>query len=83
MDKTSAGWWAAGQISDSEFAASLQYLIKKDIITIPNNPTTQTLSSSIPDWLRNSVQWWAAGQINDSEFLQGVQWMIKNGIIEI
>ena len=32
--KTSTGWWIDGKISDSEFAASIEYLIKVGIIMV-------------------------------------------------
>ena len=32
--KNNAGWWADGQISDTEFTLSLQYLVQKGIITV-------------------------------------------------
>ena len=33
--KQTAGWWAEGQISDSEYIASLQFLISQGILRIP------------------------------------------------
>ena len=32
--KNSAGWWIEGKISDTEFATTLQYLVKTGIITV-------------------------------------------------
>jgi hypothetical protein len=32
--KDTAGWWAEGLVSDSEFVNGLQYLISKGIITV-------------------------------------------------
>ena len=32
--KTSAGWWADGQIDDATFVASIQYLIAQKIIRV-------------------------------------------------
>ena len=32
--KNNAGWWITGKISDTEFTLSLQYLVKKGIITV-------------------------------------------------
>jgi len=32
--KNSAGWWIEGKISDTEFAMTLQYLVKTGIITV-------------------------------------------------
>ena len=34
--KNIAGWWAEGQISDSDFASAIQFLVEKDIIKAQN-----------------------------------------------
>ena len=82
--KNNAGWWADGQIDDSSFVSSLQWLISNDVITIP--PTEQGTGSGsniIPDWIKNNAGWWADGQIDDQTFVTGIQHLIKNGIILI
>jgi len=33
--KTNVGWWADGQVTQTEFISSMQYLVKNDIIKIP------------------------------------------------
>jgi len=35
--KNTAGWWASGQIGDSDFLNSMQWLINEGLITIPQN----------------------------------------------
>jgi hypothetical protein len=32
--KNSAGWWASGQISDSDFVKGVQYLISNGIVLV-------------------------------------------------
>ena len=82
--RNNAGWWANKQIDDSSFIEGLQYLIKNNIIKIP-----QTVQDSnhdlviIPDWLRNNAGWWANKQIDDSSFIEGLQYLIKVGILKI
>jgi hypothetical protein len=31
--KNNAGWWAQGQITDSDFVSGIEYLVKHNIIT--------------------------------------------------
>jgi len=82
--KTNAGWWAQGQIGDSDFVSGIQFLIKEGIMKIP--PTSQgssTGSDEIPDWIKTNAGWWQEGLITDNDFVQGIQFLIKNGIMRI
>ena len=82
--KNNAAWWSDGTISDSDFATGLEYLIKENIIDVPQDITSQgTSENNIPDWLRNNAKWWSDDLLSDSEFLKGIEWMISNGVITI
>ena len=82
--KNNAAWWSDDQISDSEFATGLEFLIKENVIDVPQDIQSQgTSESNIPEWLRNNAAWWSDGMLSDSEFLKGIEWMISNGIIKI
>ncbi len=35
--KNTAGWWANGEVEDAEFFSLIEFLVDKEIITIPNN----------------------------------------------
>ncbi len=82
--KTTAGWWADGTIDSTSFAQGIQYLIKEDIIIIPE--TTQGTSSGtneIPDWVKNNAGWWADGSIDESSFVSSMQYLIEEGVVQI
>ena len=81
--KNNAGWWADGQIDDSSFVSSIQWLISNGVMVIP--PTEQGAGSDnvIPSWIKNNAGWWADGQIDDGSFVSGLQWLISNGIMTI
>jgi len=82
--KNNAGWWASDQIDDNSFVQGIQWLIKNDIMKIPE--TVQGTSSGenqIPSWIKNNAGWWADGSIDDNSFVQGIQWLITNGIMKI
>ena len=82
--KNNAAWWSDGTISDSDFATGLEYLIKENIIDVPQDITSQgTSENNIPEWLRNNAKWWSDDLLSDSEFLKGIEWMISNGVITI
>jgi len=81
--KTNAGWWANNQINDDSFVKGIKYLIKEDIMRIPETKAGTVTSQEIPSWIKQNAEWYASGQITDESFVNGIQWMIKNGIMKI
>ena len=81
--KSNAGWWAAGQISDSDFVLGIQFLITEGVMTIPPTESGTSSSQDIPNWIRNNAEWWSNDQITDSDFVSGIQYLISNGIMKI
>jgi len=82
--KNNAGWWADGQIPDSAFVQGIQFLIKENIISIPNLPESSSeTTESVPAWVKNNAGWWAEGQIDDNSFVQGIEYLVKVGIIKV
>ena len=82
--KTTAGWWSDSQVSDKEFAKSLEFLIQNNIIKIPNTlPNDSDKSDQIPSWLKKNAGWWSQGLLSDIEFVKGIQHLVSNGIIRI
>ncbi len=82
--KNNAEWWADGLIDGDSFIQGIQYLIKEDVIIIPE--TTQGTSSGtneIPSWIKNNVGWWADGTIDESSFVSSMQFLIENGVVQI
>lgn len=79
-----AGWWAKGQIEDTEFIQGIQYLIKQNIIHISQtSQETDTSSSEIPSWIKSNAEWWAQELISDDDFVKGIQYLVENGIIKL
>jgi len=82
--KTNAGWWAEGIITDDDFVQGIQFLIKNEIMKIPDTNQAQTQShDEIPSWIKNNAQWWSQGKIDDESFVNGIQFLIENGIMKI
>jgi len=81
--KTNAGWWANNQIGDDSFVKGIKYLIKEDIMRIPETKAGTGTSQEIPPWIKQNADWWSQGQISDESFVNGVQWLIENGIMKI
>ena len=81
--KNNASWWAEDSIDDETFVQGIQFLIKQNILQVPDTIPQESNSNDIPSWIKNNAGWWADGQIDDEAFVQGIQYLIKNGIIVI
>jgi hypothetical protein len=82
--KNNAGWWAEGQINDSDFLSGIGYMIKESIIVITDLPMTSVAASnSVPKWVKNNAGWWAEGQITEDDFVKGIQFLVENGMISV
>ena len=81
--KNTAGWWAQGQIEDSDFIKSMEFLINQGIVHVPITTVSEQKSDSVPSWVKNNAGWWAADLISDSDFVNGIQFMIGTGIITL
>jgi len=83
--KNNAKWWSDGLISEDDFVGGIQYMIKEDIVSIPNLPeqASTTAKEHVPDWIRNNAGWWADGLISEDDFVGGIKWLVENGIIKV
>ncbi len=81
--KTNAGWWASDKISDTDFIAGIQYLIKNEIIRLDSKTIEKDPSNIIPTWIKNNAKWWSAGKISDEDFLKGIKYLVTIGIINV
>ena len=80
--KNNAGWWANGQISDSDFTSGIQYMIQNNIIIIQNLPQSGESSGQvIPSWIKDNAGWWAENKISDNDFVKGIEFLVQHGII--
>lgn len=82
--RNNAKWWSTNQITDTDFAKGLEFLIKEGIIKIPEE--TQSIDQAeqnIPGWLRKNAGWWSQGLLSDDEFLKSIQYLINVGIIRV
>ena len=81
--KNNAGWWAEDKISDGDFIAGIEYLIKNKIISINSQNNKENSSDVIPPWIKNNAGWWSAGKISDEDFLSGIKYLTENSIIKV
>lgn len=83
--RTNAGWWATNQIADNDFVKGIEYLIKQEILKVPQTTQedSETESQQIPSWLRKNAAWWSEGAISNEEFVKGIQYLIQKNIVRI
>ena len=81
--KKTAKWWSLTKISDAEFSSGIEYLIKNDVIKIPNEIMFDKDSEShLPSWLRENAGRWGEEMLSDDEFAKSIQWMIDNNFVK-
>ncbi len=80
--KNNSGWWANGQISDSDFINGIQYMIQNHIIIIQNLPKSgESNGLAIPSWIKNNAGWWSENKISDNDFVKGIEFLVQQGIV--
>ena len=78
-----ADLWYNDKIGDETFLGTIEWLISKEIIILPNTDTGDNLSNSIPVWVKNNAGWWAHGEIDDQPFVNGLQYLVQIGLIQV
>jgi len=82
--KNNAKWWSEGQIGDSDFTSGIQFMIKENVISIPDLPEQSSgTTEGIPNWIKNNAGWWADGLIGEEDFVNGMKYLVEKGIIKI
>ncbi len=83
--RNNAKWYADGTIGESDFTQGIGYMIKNNVIRIPELPERDegSVIGTVPDWVKNNARWWADGQISDGDFVSGIQHLVKKGIIRV
>lgn len=82
--KINAKWYSMGMISGKEFAHSIQFLIKEELIQMDKTGGTNKSSlgeDAIPEWIQKSTGWWADGLVSDAEFISGLSHLVNIGVI--
>jgi len=85
--RNNAKWWADDAISDNDFTSGIEFMIKQDIIKVPQIVSEKEKSSftlgKIPTWIKSNAKWWSEDLISDEDFVNGIEFLIKVEIIRI
>ena len=82
--KQTTNWWAITSISDQKFTDSIQYLIKKELVMIPENKKFENTNElKMMSSIRNNLNIWSQNEIDNEEFYKNVNWLIDNKFIKI
>ena len=86
-------FYADGDISDQEFVAAIEHLIKLGVIKSPRlsivdqdeEHMQQVMGVQkeviVPTWIQTNARWYADGAISGSEFVGGIEYMVEEEII--
>ena len=81
--KNVGGFWCSGQISDTEFIDSIQYLINENVIQVKKIQYEVSSSQQVPQWVKNNACWWVDDKIPDLDFISGIEYLINTGAISV
>lgn len=82
--KLTTGYWVSNQMSDTEYAKTLEFLLVNKIIHVPLSKQSKGITNSeIPIWIKTNSQKWIQGNASDDEFSIGIQWMLERGLVRI
>ena len=84
--KTTTSFWTNDNVSDTEFIDAIGFLVREQVIQLDRpiqSHAMSPVSSSVPDWIKETSQWWIEGQIPEDQFLAGITWLIENNIIVV
>ncbi|HET6517996.1 MAG TPA: hypothetical protein VFG25_07255, partial [Nitrosopumilaceae archaeon] len=86
-------FYADGDVSDKEFTAAIEHLIKIGVIKSPQlsivNDEEEHMRQVtgvqndvvVPIWIKNNARWYADGAISASDFARGIEFMVEEKII--
>jgi hypothetical protein len=81
--KNNTASWSSNIISDDEFINGIEYLIKENVIKIPDSVKLGNGIQNIPTWIKKTAGWWSSDIVSDDEFVSALEFLVKNGIIRI
>jgi hypothetical protein len=80
--KQTTQFWVNNNISDREYADTIQFLMEEKIFHVPFvSNLIDTTDTDIPIWIKTNSQNWIDGNASTDEFSIGIQWMIERGLV--
>ena len=73
--------WTTNSIDDKTYAASMGFLLQKQIVQVPMPKNPNSSESEIPVWIKSTAQLWIDEKRTDDDFSIVLQWMINRNII--
>ena len=82
--KDIANWWSIGNISDEKFTESMEYMIKNEIVIVPENKKFENPNElKMISFVRNNFSQWSQDEIPNDEFYKNTNWLIENNFINV
>lgn len=80
--KSSAEWWSAGRISDTEFLEGIEFLLDTELI-MPQTRADAAAGQAIPPWVKIPSEWWSDDVISDDVYMAAMTFLIETGVISV
>src|SRR5579872_2070810 len=80
--KNNAKLWGNNEIDENEFINGIQFVIKKEYMTIQTSDASTINSGNNPKWIKNNIIDWANGTSSDDEFISSISYLIDHGVIQ-
>lgn len=74
--------WANDLITDEYYITAIEFLIREDIIIIPEIESSEG-DKKIPQWVKALTGWWSEDMISDHEYAKSLEYLIKVGVIVV
>jgi len=82
--KTSTSWWTEDKTTNSDFLQSIEYLMEKKIILVPQiDRDRKSTGDNIPVVFKNNARLWAEDRISDEDFVAEIEVLVKQGVIQV
>ena len=79
--KDITNWWSMKKINEQDFLKSIEYMIEKEIIRIPESELFE--NKKMISQIRINLTEWSQNQSTNEEFFRNAQWLIDNKFIDI
>ena len=81
--KDTTNWWSITKITDQSFLNSLEYMMEKQIIVIPENEVFDNEKElKMISWIRNNLNSWSQNSSSNEEFFKSMNWLVEKEFIK-
>jgi len=81
--KQNTKWWSEGEISNSFFTQTIQWLAVNKMLSQPLDFGYESNQEKVPNWVKKIASFWANKEISDTEFFNAISFLLKSKVMQI